>query len=196
MSSGQMGSAPPSRTISSPSRFPFRPPLSLTFPFRVLPSSSASTYSGPVLGARRNLGGRQAPCKRSGTRRSRNLRRFNFPHFHSTLCSLWKTPRPSLTRSPTLESPRAPPSPTVDLARRRILHLGLPPGALHLGRDALGRRLRRDVVHHRRRRRSRDLPLRPRLRRRRAALFERQPGPARTLSAGQAEEQQTRQIAP
>jgi hypothetical protein len=40
---------------NSPSRFRFRPPLPLTFPFRVLPSDSASTYLRSVLGASRRL---------------------------------------------------------------------------------------------------------------------------------------------
>jgi hypothetical protein len=40
---------------NSPSRFRFRPPLPLTFPFRVLPSDSASTYSRSVLGASSTL---------------------------------------------------------------------------------------------------------------------------------------------
>jgi hypothetical protein len=76
---------------NSPSRFPFRPPFSLTFPLRVLPSNSASTYSGSVLGARENLGAGQGRIKASPTRRGRNLRKFNFPHFHSMACSLWIT---------------------------------------------------------------------------------------------------------
>jgi hypothetical protein len=40
---------------NSPSRFRFRPPLPLTFAFRLLPSVSASTYLRSALGARRNL---------------------------------------------------------------------------------------------------------------------------------------------
>jgi hypothetical protein len=40
---------------NSPSRFRFRPPLPLTFPFRVLPSDSVSTYLRSVLGASSNL---------------------------------------------------------------------------------------------------------------------------------------------
>jgi hypothetical protein len=40
---------------NSPSRFRFRPPLPLTFPFRVLPSDSVSTYLRSVLGARGTL---------------------------------------------------------------------------------------------------------------------------------------------
>src|SRR4051812_29400161 len=144
-------------TRSSPSRFPFRPPLSLTFPFRVQSSSSASIYSGSVLGARRNLGPRQNPCKRSPRRRSRNLRKFSYPHFHSTTCNLWITLSPTRPDSTTVESAHAPPPSTLDLARSRFLHLGLLARRLHLGGDALGRRLRRDLVHHRRRRRGRNL---------------------------------------
>ena len=40
---------------NSPSRFRFRPPLPLTFPFRVLPSDSVSTYLRSVLGASSTL---------------------------------------------------------------------------------------------------------------------------------------------
>src|SRR6266480_2072525 len=40
---------------NSPSRFRFRPPLPLTFPFRVLPSDSVSTYLRSVLGASTTL---------------------------------------------------------------------------------------------------------------------------------------------
>ena len=40
---------------NSPSRFRFRPPLPLTFPLRVLPSDSVSTYLRSVLGASGNL---------------------------------------------------------------------------------------------------------------------------------------------
>src|SRR5215218_9506225 len=76
---------------NSPSRFPFRPPLSLTVPLRVVPSNSASTYFGSVLGARRNLGAGQGRHKGVKRRRGRNLRKFNFPHFHSIVCSLWIT---------------------------------------------------------------------------------------------------------
>jgi hypothetical protein len=78
---------------NSPSRFPFRPPFSLTFPLRVLPSNSASTYSGSVLGARSNLGALPVPIKGLEPRRVRNLRKFNYPHFHSRACSLWITTR-------------------------------------------------------------------------------------------------------
>src|SRR5690348_10262507 len=99
-------------TISSPSRFPFRPPLPLTFPFRVQPSSSASTYSGPVLGARRNLGCPQGPCKGSETRLGRNLRKFNYPHVHSRPCSVWIS-----------ASPRSPAPQPLGLA---AVHLRMP----------------------------------------------------------------------
>ncbi len=40
---------------NSPSRFRFRPPLPLTFPLRVLPSDSVSTYLRSVLGASSTL---------------------------------------------------------------------------------------------------------------------------------------------
>src|SRR5437870_7626158 len=40
---------------NSPSRFRFHPPLPLTFPFRVLPSDSVSTYLRSVLGASSTL---------------------------------------------------------------------------------------------------------------------------------------------
>jgi hypothetical protein len=41
----------PEALLRSPSRFRFRPPLSLTIGFRLLPSRSASTYLRSVLGA-------------------------------------------------------------------------------------------------------------------------------------------------
>src|SRR2546425_5749108 len=54
---------------NSPSRFRFRPPLPLTFAFRLLPSDSVSTYLRSVLGASGNLTcqaagsrGRKRPC--------------------------------------------------------------------------------------------------------------------------------------
>ena len=77
---------------NSPSRFPFRPPFSMTFPLRVVPSNSASTYSGSVLGARGNLGAGHGLFKVLRSDRNRNLRKFNYPHIHSRLCSLWITP--------------------------------------------------------------------------------------------------------
>ena len=98
-------------------------------------------------------------------RRVRNLRKFNFPHFHSSECSLWKSPNPG----ETVDSPYAPPSPTLDRVRRDGVHLGPALGRFHLGRVARRRRLGRDLVHRRSRLGGRDLPLRTGLRRRRAA---------------------------
>jgi len=85
----------------SPSRFRFRPPDPLTFGFRLLPPVPASTYLRSVLGASGNLGEDLAPGKRSDIRKARNLQEFNYPHFHSRPCSLWKPPL-----SPRLESCR------------------------------------------------------------------------------------------
>src|SRR5436853_7723486 len=48
---------------NSPSRFRFRPPLPLTFAFRLLPSDSVSTYLRSVLGAISNL-----TCQAKGSR--------------------------------------------------------------------------------------------------------------------------------
>ena len=139
-------------TISSPSRFPFRPPLPLTFPFRVQPSRSASTYSGPVLGARRNLGRRPGPCKGSKTRRGRNLRKFNYPHVHSRPCSVWITRSsgmlPRLPRSRPVNVRGRAPAHALLLARLLRLHVGALPGRLHLDRDG------RDRDHAARRRSS------------------------------------------
>ena len=60
---------------NSPSRFRFRPPLPLTFPLRVLPSDSVSTYLRSVLGAMSTL--------TSGSRRSRGREKTwpQFAHF-------------------------------------------------------------------------------------------------------------------
>ena len=74
----------------SPSRFRFRPPAPLTFGFRLLPSLPASTYLRSVLGANGNLGEHRSFRKRSERRKGRNLQKFNYPHFHSRPCSLWK----------------------------------------------------------------------------------------------------------
>src|SRR6266480_2226334 len=82
----------------SPSRFRFRPPAPLTFGFRLLPSLPASTYLRSVLGANGNLGEVRSFRKRSERRKGRNLQKFNFPHFHSTPCSLWKSLPASRTR--------------------------------------------------------------------------------------------------
>src|SRR5215467_7185008 len=65
--------APRRELLRSPSRFRFRPPFSLTFGFRLRPSSSASSYSRSVLGARGNLGPPRASHKRSRKEKSRNL---------------------------------------------------------------------------------------------------------------------------
>ena len=177
MSSRQLCTSAPPGTISSPSRSPFRPPLSLTFLFRVQSSSSASTYLGPVLGARRNLGAGKGRFKGVQTRGGRNLRKFNFPHFHSRPCSLWITPTPQ-----RLESSRAPLPPSVDLPGLRRVRLGPLLRSLHLAWIGVGGRLRRDRVHHRRGRRLPDLPLRAGLRRGRAAA----------ALTSQAEDQQAR----
>jgi hypothetical protein len=85
----------------SPSRSRFRPPAPLTFGFRLLPSLPASTYLRSVLGARRNLGEVKAFRKRSERGKERNLHGFNYPHFHSRPCSLWKRPRPAWLESRT-----------------------------------------------------------------------------------------------
>src|SRR5205807_1381594 len=61
---------------NSPSRFRFRPPLPLTFPLRVLPSDSVSTYLRSVLGASSNL-----TCRARGSR-------------------AWKKPRPQFAYIP------------------------------------------------------------------------------------------------
>ena len=52
--------------LHSPSRFRFRPPLRLTFGFRLLPPGEASSYLRSVLGARGKvvgLGGRDKASK-------------------------------------------------------------------------------------------------------------------------------------
>src|SRR5438046_2097690 len=58
-SSYGLHAASPSRRLldqkNSPSQFRFRPPLPLTFAFRLLPSDSVSTYLRSVLGAIGNL---------------------------------------------------------------------------------------------------------------------------------------------
>jgi hypothetical protein len=66
---------------NSPSRFRFRPPLPLTFPFRVLPSDSVSTYLRSVLGAISTLtpeegwsSGSKRPCPQFG-----EISLFNIP---------------------------------------------------------------------------------------------------------------------
>ena len=53
---------------NSPSRFRFRPPFPLTFPFRVLPSDSVSTYLRSVLGASSTL--TSAPSRSRGRKKT------------------------------------------------------------------------------------------------------------------------------
>src|SRR5262249_50226839 len=65
--------APRRELLRSPSRSRFRPPFSLTFGFRLRPSSSASSYFRSVLGARGNLGAGSSPHKRSRKEKPRNL---------------------------------------------------------------------------------------------------------------------------
>jgi hypothetical protein len=71
---------------NSPSRFRFRPPVALTFGFRLLPSPLASTYSRPVLGASGNLAMVKGSIKSLGGGKNRYLRAFQFSTF-STACS-------------------------------------------------------------------------------------------------------------
>ncbi len=95
----------------SPSRFRFRPPDPLTFGFRLLPSVPASTYLRSVLGANGNLGEARSFRKRSERGKGRNLQEFNYSHFHSTPCSLWKavpaSPLESYTCRTSLARPRS-----------------------------------------------------------------------------------------
>jgi hypothetical protein len=122
---------PGGRPLSSPSRFRFRPPAPLTFGFRLLPSLPASTYLRSVLGANGNLGEPRSFRKRSERRKGRNLQKFNFPHFHSRPCSLWKASRPRRRRLRCrpggrggLAGPTVP-NPPIETARsKRMLELG------------------------------------------------------------------------
>ena len=170
---------------NSPSRFPFRPPFSLTFPLRVLPSNSASTYSGSVLGASGNLGTGQGLFKGCETRRGRNLRKFNFPHFHSDPCSLWITP----PRSRQIESGRAASSAACDFTRCDLVHLGPRLRPLHLARRTRRWRLGRDGVRLRSGLRLPHLPLRNRLRRGCSAASGVPASAPGTLIPGQREQQ-------
>src|SRR5215207_903630 len=174
---------------NSPSRFPFRPPLSMTFPLRVVPSNSASTYSGSVLGATGNLGAGHRLFKVRRGRRDRNLRKFNYPHFHSRLCSLWITP----PRLDAVESGRAAPPTPGDLTRGRVVHLGPRVRPLHLARGARGGRERCNGVRLRRCRGVPDLPLRDGLRSRRAATSARAARRARALISRKGAKQEPRQ---
>src|SRR5947208_8654958 len=62
---------------NSPSQFRFRPPLPLTFAFRLLPSDSVSTYSRSVLGASGNLAC-QADDSRGRKRSCPQFAKFSF----------------------------------------------------------------------------------------------------------------------
>src|SRR6266480_3819084 len=83
----------------SPSRLRFRPRHRLTFRLGSLrnlfvrPFGAASTYSRCALGADVNLGQVQSACKSLDGRKVRILRTLNNQHFHSALCSLWKSRR-------------------------------------------------------------------------------------------------------
>jgi len=100
--------APRRAPFGSPSRFRFRPPAPLTFGFRLLPSLPASTYLRSVLGANGNLGEVRSFRKRSKRRKERNLQGFNYPHFHSRPCSLWKEVRRRHLESRTCRTCLAP----------------------------------------------------------------------------------------
>ena len=84
----------------------------MTFGFRLLPSLPASTYLRSVLGANGNLGEVRSFRKRSKRRKERNLQGFNYPHFHSRPCSLWKGRRWLLFR--VSHMPHMPRPPSID----------------------------------------------------------------------------------
>jgi hypothetical protein len=74
--------APPVAELS-PSRSRFRPPIPLTFAFRLRPSRSASTYSRPVLDAGRTLRASWPGHKGGQGRKKAKLSLFaNFSFFH------------------------------------------------------------------------------------------------------------------
>src|SRR3989440_11655554 len=75
---------------NSPSRFRFRPPLPLTFPLRVLPSDSVSTYLRSVLGASIKLRNASHAFKTSKRAVAAICVKFNYQHFHSYSCNVWK----------------------------------------------------------------------------------------------------------
>src|SRR5438093_2315718 len=56
----------------------------------VQPSRVTSTYSRSVLGASGNLEGCKGSCKRLWKVPAAICELFNYQHFHSTSCSLWK----------------------------------------------------------------------------------------------------------
>jgi hypothetical protein len=179
-------------TKSSPSRFPFRPPLPLTFPFRVQPSSSASTYSGPVLGARRNLGRPPGPCKGLETRRGRNLRKFNYPHVHSRPCSVWISRTARLPLSRTVNVGGRAPAHAIPLSRHDLVFVGPVLRPLDLVGHGRDRDHRRDVVHHRSPRGPRGFHSRSGVRRRRAGSE--RAARARPLTRAQREHEPPRKV--
>ena len=94
---------PPEGPLHSPSRFRFRPPNPLTFGFRLRPSSGASTYLRPVLGAIGTLGPRESRCKVTQWEQRAFCELFFFQHFPSISSNLWK----SLVCSGLLSTPAA-----------------------------------------------------------------------------------------
>src|SRR5437763_11051472 len=94
---------PPEGPLHSPSRFRFRPPNPLTFGFRLRPSSGASTYLRPVLGAIGTLGPRESRCKVPQWEQRAFCELFFFQHFPSISSNLWK----SLVCSGVLSTPAA-----------------------------------------------------------------------------------------
>src|SRR5438105_250753 len=94
---------PPEGPLHSPSRFRFRPPNPLTFGFRLRPSSGASTYLRPVLGAIGTLGPRESRCKVPHWEQRAFCELFFFQHFPSISSNLWK----SLVCSGLLSTPAA-----------------------------------------------------------------------------------------
>src|SRR5437588_8267347 len=82
---------PPEGPLHCPSRFRFRPPSPLTFGFRLRPSSGASTYLRPVLGAIGRLGGVGSRCKVANGEQFALCELFFFQHVPSNLSNLWKS---------------------------------------------------------------------------------------------------------
>ena len=190
------GPSPPAPALdqkNSPSRFPFRPPLSMTFPLRVLPSNSASTYSGSVLGARGNLWRWTGPLQGSRNTPRPQFAEIQLSTYPQQGVQLVDNPSPSPER---VKSARAAPSSAGDVTRGRVLHLGARLRPLHLARRPRRRRERRDGLRLRRRRRLPDLHLRDGLRHRRAAASASAARGPRALIPGQSEEQQPSQLGP